>query len=25
MLGFHMNDAYFEASAASRNAPAVKF
>jgi LemA protein len=25
MLGFHVNDAYFEASAASRNAPAVKF
>ncbi len=24
-LGFHTNDAYFEASAASRNAPAVKF
>ncbi len=24
-LGFHINDAYFEASAASRNAPAVKF
>jgi LemA protein len=25
MLGFHVNDAYFEANAASRNAPAVKF
>jgi LemA protein len=25
MLGFHQNDAYFEASAASRTAPAVKF
>ena len=25
MLGFHENSAYFEASAASRNAPAVKF
>ena len=25
ILGFHVNDAYFEASAASRNAPAVKF
>jgi LemA protein len=25
MLGFHPNNAYFEASAASRNAPAVKF
>lgn len=25
MLGFHINDAYFEASAASRNAPAVHF
>jgi LemA protein len=25
MLGFHVNDAYFEASAASRTAPAVKF
>jgi LemA protein len=25
ILGFHANDAYFEASAASRNAPAVKF
>ena len=25
ILGFHMNDAYFEANAASRNAPAVKF
>lgn len=25
VLGFHVNDAYFEASAASRNAPAVKF
>jgi LemA protein len=25
MLGFHVNDAYFEASAASRNAPSVKF
>jgi LemA protein len=25
MLGFHVNDAYFEASAASRNAPAVNF
>jgi len=25
ILGFHINDAYFEASAASRNAPNVKF
>ena len=25
MLGFRVNDAYFEANAASRNAPAVKF
>jgi LemA protein len=25
ILGFHVNDAYFEASAASRTAPAVKF
>jgi LemA protein len=25
ILGFHVNDAYFEASAASRNAPAVHF
>jgi len=25
MLGFHVNDAYFEASAASRTAPNVKF
>jgi LemA protein len=25
MLGFHVNDAYFEANAASRNAPAVHF
>ena len=25
ILGFHVNDAYFEASAASRNAPTVKF
>lgn len=25
MLGFHVNDAYFEASAASRTAPSVKF
>ncbi len=25
ILGFHVNDAYFEASAASRNAPSVKF
>ena len=25
MLGFHVNDAYFEANAASRNAPVVKF
>jgi len=25
MLGFHVNDAYFEANAASRNAPSVKF
>jgi LemA protein len=25
ILGFHVNDAYFEASAASRNAPQVKF
>jgi len=25
MLGFQVNDAYFEANAASRNAPAVKF
>jgi LemA protein len=25
MLGFHVNDAYFEANAASRNAPQVKF
>ena len=25
ILGFHVNDAYFEASAASRNAPVVKF
>jgi len=25
MLGFHSNDAYFEASAAARTAPTVKF
>jgi LemA protein len=25
MLGYHVNDAYFEASAASRTAPSVKF
>jgi len=25
ILGFHVNDAYFEASAASRTAPSVKF